>query len=97
MDPVLGRVSFLQTGDDKCGSFPGSILCTSQDISVLENNRDASLLHWRRPLESFFEDPHEELPLEEIILEVLATGRRHIGGLPYTFIGATKWGGGGGK
>lgn len=46
----------------------------SEDVASGEGDRDGLLLDWTRTLETSFEDAHEKLAFEKVVLEVVAFG-----------------------
>jgi hypothetical protein len=49
-----------------------------QDVAARERNGDALLLDGAGGLEALLVDAHEQLALEEVVLEAVALGRGHI-------------------
>mmetsp|Transcript_28839 Transcript_28839/g.72338 ORF Transcript_28839/g.72338 Transcript_28839/m.72338 type:complete len:287 (+) Transcript_28839:1765-2625(+) len=78
LDLVLGSVHLLKHRDGESGGLAGAILGTGEDVTTCERDRDALLLDGAGPLEALLVDAHQQLPLEKIVLEVVALGGSHV-------------------
>ena len=74
LDLVAGRVEPLEHRDAEGRGFSGPVLRAREDVAARERDRDRLLLDGRWPLEALFVDSHEELALEEVVLELVALG-----------------------
>ena len=87
LDLVLGRVNALQYGNDVGARLAGAVLGASENVAAGERDWDARLLDGRRILPALLEDAHEQLALQTVVLELVALGGRHIGGLHALVLG----------
>ena len=78
LDVILGRVRLFEARDDVSGGLARAVLGPGQDVAVLQNNGDGLLLDGAGLFESLLEDAHEELPLQEEVLEVPPLGLRDV-------------------
>mmetsp|Transcript_27995 Transcript_27995/g.88943 ORF Transcript_27995/g.88943 Transcript_27995/m.88943 type:complete len:246 (+) Transcript_27995:1026-1763(+) len=78
LDGALGGGALLEQGDNKGARLAGAVLRAGQHRLAGQGHGDAVLLDRRGLLVALLEDAHEELPLEEVVLEVVALGRRHV-------------------
>mmetsp|Transcript_59395 Transcript_59395/g.173770 ORF Transcript_59395/g.173770 Transcript_59395/m.173770 type:complete len:237 (-) Transcript_59395:304-1014(-) len=78
LDDVLGGRALLEQRDDEGAGLAGAVLGARQHGLPRQGDRDAILLDRRGLLVALLEDPHEELALEVVVLEVVALRRRHV-------------------
>lgn len=87
LDVILGRVRLFEARDDVSGGLARAVLGPGQDVAVLQDDRDGLLLDGAGLFESLLEDAHEELPLQEEVLEVPPLGLRDVLGLVAAVLG----------
>lgn len=78
LDRVPLGVGLLKTGDDERGRLAGPVFGPRQNVAILQNDGDGLLLDRRRAFEALLKDPHEQLALQEVVLEVLPLGLGHV-------------------
>ena len=78
---ILGRVRLFEARDDVSGGLARAVLGPGQDVAVLQDDGDGLLLDGAGLFETLLEDAHEELALEEEVLELPALGLRDVLGL----------------
>jgi hypothetical protein len=78
LDDILAGVHLLQHGDGEGRRLARAILGASQYVSACQCDGDALLLDGGGFFEALLIDAHQQLTLEEIILEVVALGSRDI-------------------
>jgi hypothetical protein len=78
LDLRLGGVYLLQHRDAEGCGLAGAVLGARQDVAAGQGNGYALLLNGRWLFEALLVDAHEQLPLEEVVLKVVALGGRHI-------------------
>lgn len=71
---VAGNVDPLQDGNAESGGLACAVLSTRKDVPACESDGDALLLDWGGLFEALFKDPHQQLALEEVVLEIIALG-----------------------
>mmetsp|Transcript_46946 Transcript_46946/g.78217 ORF Transcript_46946/g.78217 Transcript_46946/m.78217 type:complete len:419 (-) Transcript_46946:177-1433(-) len=85
-DLDLGDVSVdaLQGGDEEGGGLSGAVLGTGEDVATSEGDGDGLLLDGRRLLKALFEDAHEELAFQVVVLKVVVLDGDDVLGLETT-------------
>lgn len=74
LDLVARGVEALEDRDAERGRLARAVFRAREDVAARERNRDRLLLDRRGPLEALFVDAHQELALEEVVLELVALG-----------------------
>jgi len=74
LDLIAGRVHPLQDGDRERGRLARPVLGAREDVPPRQRDGDGFLLDGGRLVEAVLVDAHEELPLEEVVLEFIALG-----------------------
>merc|ERR1719454_2050965 len=72
LDCIVLRIALLQHRNAESSCLSSAVLCTCQDRLAGQCYGNAVLLDWRWLLIPFLENAHEELSLQEVILEVVA-------------------------
>lgn len=85
-DLDLGDVSVdaLQSGDEEGSGLSGAVLGTSEDVTTSKGDGDGLLLDGRRLLKALFEDAHEELAFQVVVLKVVVLDGDDVLGLETT-------------
>mmetsp|Transcript_15818 Transcript_15818/g.40766 ORF Transcript_15818/g.40766 Transcript_15818/m.40766 type:complete len:470 (-) Transcript_15818:225-1634(-) len=78
LDVGLGGVRLLEHGDDEGGGLSRAVLRAGQDVAPRERDWDRLLLDGRGTLKARLEDAHQQLTLEEVVLELVALGRGDV-------------------
>ena len=74
LDLVAARVEALEDRDAEGRGLARAVLGAREDVAARQRDRDRLLLDRRGPLEPLLVDAHEELALEEVVLELVALG-----------------------
>lgn len=78
LDLRLGGVYFLQHWDAEGCCLACAVLGPSQDITACQGDGDAFFLNGGGLFKALLVDAHQELPLQEIVLEIVALGGGHV-------------------
>ena len=74
----LFQIDLFQGGDNEGSRLSCAVLGSGQDVPACEGNRYRLFLDGRWSFEASLEDAHQELALQEVVLELVALGRSDV-------------------
>lgn len=78
MDDVPRGIHLLQHGDAKGSCLAGAVLGAGEHVAPHQRDGYALLLDGRRLFKALLKDAHQQLALQEVVLEIIALGGSHI-------------------